>query len=103
MPRGKAAQIGDTMVNANGYHNTRLVDGWELTHRIVAEKKLGRKLKGNEMVRFVDGDRTNLEPNNIEVIETGNHSLRRRKASLEARIEELQAQLEEVNKELAEQ
>jgi hypothetical protein len=91
------------MVNQNGYHNTRTQDGWELTHRLVAEKKLGRKLKANEMVRFVDNDRTNLSPDNIEIIETGNHSLRRKKASLEARIEELQAQLEEVNKELAEQ
>jgi len=89
------------MVNANGYHNTRTSDGWELTHRLVAEKKLGRKLKANEMARFIDGDRTNFKPDNIEVIETGNHSLRRKKASLEARIEEHQAQLDEVNRELA--
>lgn len=100
MPRGQAAKIGDTHVNANGYHNTRTDTGWRLTHHIIAEKKLGRPLDGSEMVKFVDGDRSNLSPSNIEVIKKNKTSLRRRKALLEAKIEEMQAELNEINQEL---
>lgn len=102
MARGKAAQIGDTMINANGYHNTRTAEGWRLTHQIVAEKKLGRPLQPDEMVKFADGDRKNLNPTNIVVIKKNKQSARKRKARLEANLLELVAQLQEVNEELGE-
>lgn len=100
MPRGRTSEIGDTMVNANGYHNTRTERGWRLTHQLVAEKKLGRSLLPDEIVKFVDGDKTNLEPDNILVIKKNTVSLRRRKAVLEARIEDLLAELAEINRAL---
>lgn len=101
MARGKPAKIGDTMVNANGYHNTRTEDGWRLTHQLVAEKKLGRKLK-DEIVKFIDNDKTNLHPDNIQVIPKNKQSARRRKARLEANLLDIIAQLKEVNEELGE-
>lgn len=100
MPRGQTANVGDTMINANGYHCTRLANGWELTHRLIAAGKLGRPLGTDEFVTFKDGDKSNLDPGNIEVRKRNQGSLLKRKANLEARIEELQAQLARVEKEL---
>lgn len=97
MARGKKARIGDTRTSANGYHYTRTERGWELTHRLTAERKLGRPLQDNERVRFVDGDRTNYgDPDNIEVYEVRKGSIAKRKAQLEARKEALEAELAEL-------
>ena len=102
MPRGKIADVGDTYTSANGYHYTKTRnDGYRLTHHILAEKVLGRPLKANEMVRFKDGNKTNLTEKNINVIEKGTGSLRRRKAQIEARIQELQAELDEIEREIS--
>jgi hypothetical protein len=87
-------------VSPNGYHYTRVKGTWRLTHHIVAEGFLGRKLRDGERVRFKTSNRMNLSPSNIEVVEKGKGSLRRRKAALEARIEELQAQLADINDQL---
>lgn len=101
MARGGKASVGDTRVSANGYHYTRTEDKWRLTHHIIMEATLGRKLEPDERVVFVDGKRSNLKPDNIEIREKGRGSIRRRKAALEARIEELQSELNEINAELA--
>lgn len=96
MARGKKSKVGDTRWSANGYHYTRTEVGWELTHRLIAEDKLGRVLTPEERARFLDGDRTNLDPDNIDVYEIRQASKEKKRARLEARIEELQAQLEEL-------
>lgn len=96
MPRGKKSKVGDTRVAPNGYHYTRTTTGWELTHRLVAEKELGRALTPEERVRFIDGDRSNRDPDNLEVYEIKQASKEKKKARIEARIEELQAQLQEL-------
>jgi hypothetical protein len=102
MPRGQKAKEGDTMVNALGYHNTRTRDGWRLTHHLVAERKLGRPLR-DEIVRFKDGDKRNLDPGNIEVLAKNKQSVRRRKARLEANLVDIVMQLIAVNEELGEE
>lgn len=103
MSRGRNAQVGDTRVSANGYHYTRVENGWRLTHHLIAEEKiLGRPLREDERVHFRTGNKADLTPNNIKVVKKGKASLRQQKARLEVRIEELQAQLDEVNKELQE-
>lgn len=57
---------GDTRIAPNGYHYTYVAGtGWRLTHHIIAEEKYGRKIQPDVTVRFVDGDRTNLSPDNI--------------------------------------
>lgn len=101
MTRGKNAEVGDTYVSANGYHYTRAKSGYRLTHHLLAEEILGRELRSNEMVRFKDKDKTNLKKSNIQIIEKGSASLRRRRAVLEARIDELKAELEEINREIS--
>lgn len=100
MTRGKNAEVGNTYVSANGYHYTRAKDGYRLTHHILAEEILGRELRHNEMVRFIDKDKTNLKKSNIQIIEKGTSSLRRRAAVIEARIDELKAELDEINREI---
>jgi len=100
MAKGRKAQIGDKNVSANGYHYTRTADGWVFDHHLIAEEKLGRKVSENERVRFVDGDRSNLHPDNVEIIKKGKANLRRRKAQIEARISELQGELKALEEEI---
>lgn len=100
VPRGKAAEVGDTNVSANGYHYTRTEDGWRLTHHLIAEKELGRRLDASEQVRFKDNDKTNLSPDNVQVIKKGKTSVRRRLARIEAQIQELTAERDLLVKEL---
>lgn len=95
MPRGQAAEDGDTFVNQNGYHHTKVDGKWRPTAHIIAEKKLGRSLdKDTEIVRFVDGDRNNLNPDNITVQPRPN------KKSKEARIAQLEVRIAELQQEL---
>jgi hypothetical protein len=98
MSRGKPSAVGDTRVAPNGYHYTRTPDGWRATHELVLEQKLGRLLnKATEGCRFVDGDRTNLSSENIELRTKRSQSDDAVRARLEARIEELQAQLADLD------
>lgn len=91
MPRGVLSKDGDTHVSANGYHYRRVNGKWRAEHHLIAEQKLGRPLRENEMARFIDGDRNNLSPDNIEVV-VKKLSLDGRIATLEAKIMELQAE-----------
>jgi hypothetical protein len=98
MVRGRSSKVGDTRIAANGYHYTRTDDGWTLTHRIVAERKIGRALSYDERVRFIDGDRSNFrDPDNLDVYQVREASVEKRKARIAARIDELQAQLAELD------
>jgi len=96
MARGQRAEVGATRVAQNGYHYTKVEDGsWKLTHWITAEEKiLGRPLKDNEMVKFVDkkfkADPYN--PKGLTVIKKKTSSLRRQLANVQTRIQELQAE-----------
>lgn len=105
--RGQTVDVGATRVSQNGYHYTKVEDrgdgkpGWRLTHHILAEQKLGRKLRTDERVSFKNGKKSDLRPDNIRVTEKGTGSARRRKAQIEARIEELKAELAIINEELA--
>lgn len=94
--RGSRSEVGATKIAKNGYHYTKTEDRWRLTHHIVAEENLGRELTADERVVFGDGDRTNLDPENIIVRRKNTASLRRKEAQLATRIEELQAELDAV-------
>lgn len=96
MSRGYRKPVGATRISPNGYEYTKTPDGWELTGRIVAAKKLGRKLLPTERIRYKDENRLNNHPDNIIVYTVRQKSQAARKADLEAKIEELQAQLEEL-------
>lgn len=101
MPRGQLAKPGDTMVNRNGYHHTKTEEGWRLTHHVLAEEVLGRPLATGEMVRFKDGDRTNLDKDNLEIIPTRTSSIRRQLARVEFKLAELTALKRDLENQLA--
>lgn len=92
MPRGKAAEDGNTNVATNGYHYTRQAGKWRLTHHIIAEEILGRPVAENETVRFKDGDRSNLNPNNIVVMPKRVRSIQSQIAVIERKIMELEGE-----------
>jgi hypothetical protein len=92
MPRGTASEIGSKTVNRNGYEQVKTEDGWVGTHVLMMESTLGRKLKGSERVRFIDGDRSNLVIGNLEIYYLKSGSTRRKLAAVKDRIRELQAE-----------
>lgn len=67
---------GGRVLASNGYilikvgvgHHLADVRGYAYEHRIVAEKKLGRRLEPGEIVHHVDTIKTNNAPSNLEVI-----------------------------------
>jgi len=66
------------------------------------EEKLGRRLEKGEFVKFIDNDRGNLSPDNLELRTRGDRkSPQARLAILEARIEELQAEADALRKLIA--
>ena len=46
------------------------------THRVVSEQKLGRKLRPNEVVHHIDGNRRNNNPENLMVFSTNADHMR---------------------------
>jgi hypothetical protein len=103
MPRGQAAEVGSTFVNKNGYEHTKTEDrGFIGTHILKMEEFLGRRLEKGEFVKFIDGDRSNLDLSNLELRTRGDRkSPQARLAELEARIEDLQAEADELRQEIA--
>jgi hypothetical protein len=102
MGRGQTAEVNATRTSQNGYHYTKTDKGWRLTHHLTAEKKLGRPLEEDEIVKFVDKKfkRDPYNPAGVVVIRKKTTSLRRRKAAIEARLDELKAELDYINKQL---
>jgi hypothetical protein len=100
MPRGRKAVPGDTRTSPNGYHYTRTKQRWELTHRLVVTAAMGRPLRNTERVRFIDGDRTNLDPNNLRVTNHKPKSYKSRIARLEAKQADIDAELEYLREKL---
>jgi len=100
VPRGQASEIGAERVAPNGYRYVKTGTGWELCSRLIAENRLGRKLRADEYVTFKDTDRTNLDPNNLLVQRRGRSSLKRQLALVDARILELTATKKELERRL---
>jgi hypothetical protein len=91
------AKVLSERVSQNGYWYVKLDTGqWKLKHHTVAEESLGRPIAADERVIFKDRDRTNFNPDNIDVVKKGKTSKNRRIAQIRARIQELQAELEEL-------
>jgi len=86
----------------NGYIAIKQSDGsWEYQHRLVMEEKLGRPLEPNERVYFLDGDRTNLDPENLRIKWLSPTKKYRHRANLRRRIIEARARLEDLEQQLA--
>ena len=52
----------------------RFKNSGKLVHRAVAENKIGRKLKGHEVVQHRDEDKTNIRKGNLGVVSRSFHS-----------------------------
>lgn len=96
MTRGRNAKLGEERTSPNGYRYVKCKEGWVLKHKLIAEKTLGRKLADNERIRFIDGDRTNLDPDNLKVYTIRDKSPKARIAEIDAKIEELMIERKEL-------
>ncbi len=59
---------GYILIRVGVGHHLADCRGYAYEHRIVAEKKLGRRLKKNEKAHHIDGDRENNDPENIKIV-----------------------------------
>lgn len=68
-------QGGRCAVYAPGHPNANLAGGTHiLEYRLLAEKKIGRYLRSDEIVHHVNGDTTDNRPENIEVMSQSRHA-----------------------------
>lgn len=101
MTRGHHANVGETRIAPNGYQYTKTIDrGWVGTGRLAAEKKLGRTLRNNERIKFIDGDKLNFDPDNIEVYQAKNPNPKAKLARLEAKLEEVLADIRQCKEDI---
>lgn len=67
---------GGRTIASNGYvlikvgfdHHLADVRGYAYEHRLVAEEKIGRRLKKGELVHHIDHDKQNNKPENLEIV-----------------------------------
>ena len=58
----------------NGYSQYRTSSGgWKFTHRRVAEKKMGGRIRSGHEVHHVDGNKRNNRPSNLRVLSKSAH------------------------------
>jgi hypothetical protein len=76
------------------YHGAR----YKLQHRIVMEEKLGRPLLRSEIVHHIDGNTSNNNPDNLQIMTQSEHA----KHDYELRIKNKLGQLMAQNKPLNE-
>lgn len=62
----KRAFVGSGL-DRKGYRVLNIAGRQYKEHRLVMERKLGRKLRGSENVHHLDGDRQNNDPSNLEL------------------------------------
>jgi hypothetical protein len=78
------ASNGYVLVRVGRSHHLSDVRGYAYEHRIVAEKKIGRRLLPYEQVHHVDHDKANNDPSNLEVTEdVAHHRLEHRTGDVE--------------------
>lgn len=59
-------------------HHLADVRGYAYEHRLVAEEKLGRRLRDGEQVHHIDGDKANNDPRNLDVVTFAEHRVEHR-------------------------
>jgi len=92
---GKYRPEGHRFQAKNGYWYEKQNGNFRLLHHIIAEEKLGAPLDTQtHRVRFIDGNRENLDPDNIQVVE--------RKMGRQQRIESIKKKITLLQEELDE-
>ncbi len=67
---GSIASNGYKLIYVGKEHHLSDVRGYAYEHRIVAEKKYGRRLLPKEQIHHIDHDKLNNSPQNLEVIKS---------------------------------
>lgn len=67
------ASNGYSLIRVGKNHHLADCRGYAYEHRLVAEKKLGRRLKKGEIVHHMDGSRRNNHPGNIQVLKSAKY------------------------------
>lgn len=65
---------GGRFVRDDGYVAIRVGDEYKLEHRHVMEQKIGRELVTAEHVHHKDGDKSNNDPSNLEILWVDEHA-----------------------------
>lgn len=104
MPRGQASLVGTKRTANNGYEYTKTRDrGWVLTHWLVFEHQHNRQVDPtNEQIRFLDGNRNNMDAENLISVPKNTTTIRAKIARLKSKIEDLQVELAYYEKQLGE-
>lgn len=103
--RKRVVPIGATRVAPNGYHYTKVSDekgqnNWRATHYILAEEMLGRPIRADERVTFIDTSlRSTPTKKNILVVKKRAKTKAAIVAEIRNKIEELKGQLVEMGEE----
>ena len=73
--------------HSGGYLTTRIGEGvYVLTHRLVYEKHLGRKLGDDEHVHHIDGNKSNNDIKNLQLMSKSEHQSFHAKKSYENHV-----------------
>lgn len=100
--KGRAVPPGTETKTEQGYISVKLPNGkWELKHRLIAAQKEGRPLKTGERVIFLDGNRENLNPDNITVINTNKSNTHKKLEKLLAKLQAVLEEIEDVKAQIA--
>ncbi len=71
-----AYPLGTKYVRHDGYILVKTESGWQLEHRLVAAEMMGRPLSRREVVHHLDGNPSNNDPSNLQVLASqGDHNL----------------------------
>lgn len=59
---------GYVLIRVGTGHHLADVRGYAYEHRVVGERKIGRRLKGDELIHHKDENKQNNHPDNLEVV-----------------------------------
>lgn len=85
-PRRVIASNGYVLVRVVRSHHLADCRGYAYEHRLVAERKLGRRLRKGEIAHHINGDKQDNREENIEVVSSiAHHRLEHRRIDRDAR------------------
>lgn len=81
------ASSGYILIRVGADHHLADTRGYAYEHRLVAEKKIGRRLRPGELVHHIDGNKENNDPENLDVMKSrADHRREHRKSDSCLRI-----------------